>query len=417
VLLERALREDHPAQSAEGRARLAAATELLPAVVDAAEKIERAQRIPDDLLSALGEARLFGIFLPEELGGGRVDWISFHRIVEAMAWADGSVGWCLVQQNGVGQYAAWLELETARSLFAAEPTSNLVGTPVVGGTARPVEGGYLVNGRWTYLSGIGHATGAGLAAHLLDSETGEPVRRADGSLDVVRVLVPRAEYRVVAGSWDVVGLLGTMSGDAELRDVFVPDARTYRAEEPRRLAPARTFAGAGLAGGPGLALVALGRAERAFDEFLRLAPTRAKREFVLEEPTRMLGDRPVVQARLAVVLARIMAVREWLYAVIERQQRATAGEASADPELEAAQMQLVRVHAAQEARDCAQAVFDLAGTAAIRSGHPIERAVRDLLTACAHIFLAEPQYEVVGRWIVGRKAERGGLPDAGRLIP
>jgi alkylation response protein AidB-like acyl-CoA dehydrogenase len=278
-----------------------------------------------------------------------------------------------------------------------------------------VDDGFMVSGRWTYLSGIGHATGAGLAAHMIDPGSGERRLRPDGTPEVVRVVVPRSDYQVVPGSWDVVGLLGTMSGDVELSDVFVPTAHAYRTEDPRQLSPPRTFAGAGLAGGPGLAFVALGRVERAFDEFLALAPARGKREFVLEEAARTLADRPVVHARTAVVLARILAIREWLYAVVERQQRAVAGEVPLDRDAEAMHMQLARVHAAQEARDCAQVLCDLGGTATIRTGNAIERALRDLLTLCAHIFLAEPQYEVVGRWIAGRGA--GSLSDAGRLIP
>ena len=73
--------------------------------------------------------------------------------------------------------------------------------------------------------------------------------------------------------------------------------------------------------GPGLAFVALGRAERAFDEFLQLAQVKGKKEFVIQKAPTLLRDRPVVYAQLALIRARLQAVRAWLYAILEQQVR------------------------------------------------------------------------------------------------
>jgi alkylation response protein AidB-like acyl-CoA dehydrogenase len=166
-----------------------------------------------------------------------------------------------------------------------------------------------------------------------------------------------------------------------------------------------------------LAFVALGRAERAFDEFIQLAQVKRKRESVLQDPTMLLRDRPVVQAQLAIILGRIKAMRAWLYGIVEQLPLDEDRSDKIQEEQTSIDMQLARVHTAQEARECAATLFNLGGTAVIKSGSPIERAYRDLLTLSAHIFMAEPQYEKVGRWIISQERDEQQIADDAKLIP
>jgi alkylation response protein AidB-like acyl-CoA dehydrogenase len=69
------------------------------------------------------------------------------------------------------------------------------------------------------------------------------------------------------------------------------------------------------------------------------------------------------------------------------------------------EMQLARVHATRESREATASIYDLGGTGVIRAG-TIERAYRDLLTLSAQVYLAEPQYEIVGRWLTGPEANQ-----------
>ncbi|NUS94545.1 MAG: hydroxylase, partial [Nocardia sp.] len=47
----------------------------------------------------------------------------------------------------------------------------------------------------------------------------------------LHVILPRSDYRIVADSWDVIGLRGTGSKDLIVENAFVPDYRTLSAAE------------------------------------------------------------------------------------------------------------------------------------------------------------------------------------------
>lgn len=380
-----------PQRTRDGLELVEAARKLLPQIRASAEEIESEQRIPESLLEEMGGLGMFTVFLPRELGGGVVDQTSFLETVELTSWGNGSVGWCLCQQNLVGQYAAWLDEVTAREVFAKEPSCTLVGTPVVSGTATPVEGGYRVTGRWSYLSGSGHATGAWLSANVIDHETGEPACGEDGAAPAVRMFVPRSDYEIAPGSWDVTGLRGTLSGDGVLDGVFVPERRTYLADATPKL----TASLSPISPGAALAFVALGCAKRAYDEFVDLMDVKGKREYTLQRKVKLLRDRPVVLSQLARNRARVQAARSWLLALVQRAETESVetGEVSTTTDLD---IQLARVHAPTEAREATASIYNLGGTAAIKRG-PIEGAYRDLLTMSAQVHLSEMQFEVVGR--------------------
>src|SRR5580658_2416273 len=84
---------------------LARARALGPAILEAADAIERTRRIPEPLLTQLHEARLFRMLLPLSVGGDEIDPVTYVRAVEAAASHDGSVGWCLSVANSIALIA------------------------------------------------------------------------------------------------------------------------------------------------------------------------------------------------------------------------------------------------------------------------------------------------------------------------
>ena len=134
---------------------IAAARRLVPAVRACRDEIERERRLPAALLAALHEARLFRMFIPAALGGLEADPITSMRVVEEIATADGAAAWNLMIGTTYGLWAALLPEETARAIYGADDA-------VVGGALRPtgrarvVDGGFVVDGRWSFASGIDH---------------------------------------------------------------------------------------------------------------------------------------------------------------------------------------------------------------------------------------------------------------------
>jgi len=92
--------------------------------------------------------------------------------------------------------------------------------------AKPVDGGYIFNGRWQFSSGTDHCDWIILGA-MLGDDKGLPLMPPQ----MLHMILPRKDYEIVEDSWNVVGLRGTGSKDIIVRDAFVPDYRVMKADE------------------------------------------------------------------------------------------------------------------------------------------------------------------------------------------
>src|SRR5262245_19432603 len=74
---------------------LEVARALAPRIRARAAEIEAGRQLPPDLVQELAEARLFKVALPESEGGLGADVITALKVIEEVARADGSTGWCV----------------------------------------------------------------------------------------------------------------------------------------------------------------------------------------------------------------------------------------------------------------------------------------------------------------------------------
>jgi alkylation response protein AidB-like acyl-CoA dehydrogenase len=98
----------------------------------------------------------------------------------------------------------------------SEGGAAAAGTKAFETTAKPVDGGFIVNGRKIFASLSGHADYYGVLC--TESRDGELRRR-----DTLYLAIPaKAEGVTVTGSWDPLGMRGTVSRNLLFQDVFVP---------------------------------------------------------------------------------------------------------------------------------------------------------------------------------------------------
>src|SRR5262245_36223919 len=90
---------------------------LAPLIAGAADQIEQDRAIPEPVLAALHDARLFRMLLPRAFDGEEVEPAIFFQVMEQIAMADASVAWCISQGSGVSMAAAYLEPRVAQELF------------------------------------------------------------------------------------------------------------------------------------------------------------------------------------------------------------------------------------------------------------------------------------------------------------
>ena len=71
-------------------------------------EINDEREIPKDLVQSLISDGFFRLLLPESLGGFELNHIDFLDVLEIVAGADGSVAWCLNQNNVLATLAAFM---------------------------------------------------------------------------------------------------------------------------------------------------------------------------------------------------------------------------------------------------------------------------------------------------------------------
>lgn len=376
-----------------------AARALAPLIFAGRDAIERDRCLPDDILEALRDAGLLRLQTPREFGGCELDYTSYMRVVEEVAKADGSAGWNVAILNG-GLVCGAVPDRTARAIFGAGPDVCIPGSfNERNGRAQPVQGGYHVSGRWTFVSGCRHADWLQFACTIVDGDA--PRLDTNGRMVVRRVLVPRVSVEIV-DTWHVGGLRGTGSNDVVVADVFVPEDFTIALPiRPTRTDPLWSFPPYSTLG-LGFVAVTLGIARTAIETVKDLAG--AKRP---HRATGLLRERAMVQVDIARAEVLLEAARAYLYGQLSAVWQSTERGDTVGIE-QRAMLRAAVVHAAESAARVVDLMYTAAGGSSIYENCPLERCFRDVHTATQQIMLQPQHWESVGRVLLG--LEPGPVP-------
>jgi alkylation response protein AidB-like acyl-CoA dehydrogenase len=370
---------------------------LAPIIRQHADEAESNRRLSQPVVQAMAEAGLFRMWVPQALGGLEVSPLTAYRVIEEVARLDGSTGWCLFIGASSTVSGAFLAGLAAEEMLAGDPLGVLGGSIAAAGKAVAEAGGYLVSGRWPYVSGCQHC---GWLLALCQVVDGDQPRLADSSAPEMRMIHVRAEkVRILDDTWNVSGLVGTGSHDVEIDRVFVPEAHTWKfapglTRGKHYTSPLYQFPLIALLRLP-VSAVALGIAQGAVDACLALAP--GKRALI---GTGTLRDQPLFQAQIAEAVALVGSARAWLHAVLERVWGTTlAGDTASVSER--AEILLAAVNATHRAAEAVQLVYTLAGGSANYRRSSLQRSLRDVQATTQHVGMAPQQYEEAGRMLLG----------------
>ena len=123
---------------------------------------EQRARLTNEVVTAVGQAGLFRLYAPQEVGGLEVPPPVALAAIEAVSAADPAVGWYMLNSIPACLAAASLP-ESARTELFAEPHRNFGFSAVPGGRATPVEDGYRVSDQWPVVTGCEDAQWRALA--------------------------------------------------------------------------------------------------------------------------------------------------------------------------------------------------------------------------------------------------------------
>ncbi|MFG2396727.1 acyl-CoA dehydrogenase family protein [Streptomyces lydicus] len=330
-----------------------------------APEIEQRGRIPGGVLDGLKATGLLRAALPPSLGGVEMTVPEITRAVDLLAEGDASVAWCAAVALNAALAVVSLPAEVFTELF---PDPDLITATVLPPAGRAVrrDGGYLLSGRWTYGSGIAHADRVMAGFQPPD---GPP-----------RIAVFDAAHARVLDTWNTTGLRGTGSHDFEVAELFVPERHTFglvpsgTRQEPLHLRADNLALK--MAGVP----LGIGR-----------SALNAAREILAARRSALPW--PGAPADLAHAESLIGAADAYVYSTLQDVWAAQA--AGRAPERGTAA--LARQFAHRACREAVQLLYDTVGSASVYTERtPLDRCLRDLITASRHVASSEKILDGVG---------------------
>jgi alkylation response protein AidB-like acyl-CoA dehydrogenase len=365
----------------------------------ASEEIEAGRRIPPSIAAAMKDAGVFGMAMPHAWGGPELDPLTQIRVIEALAMADGSVGWCAMIGCDSGYITAFLEQDVAREmyrdLFAATGAAA-----TTTGKAQRVPGGYRVSGRFPFVSGCHHCEWAWLGCTVF----ADGVQRFDANgVPETRQCFLRLSQCEILDTWYTTGLCGTGSNDVAVRDVFVPEEHTFSFQDPqlvKRSGPLYDFPFMFIAKGPG---TALGMARHAIDALTETAGAKPARRYTLGERVeapKALRDDVYIQDAIGRAETLLTSARAHTFDVVgDLWTSLLDGRQPTQRQL--ALFTTLYPHCYGVCAEAVQLVYKAAGGTAVYQKGPLDRCLRDILTANQHVVANARTYEMAGRLLLG----------------
>jgi alkylation response protein AidB-like acyl-CoA dehydrogenase len=348
-------------------------------------QIDDDRRLPEELVALLGESGLLRAGAPAEVGGLELPPGVALRCAEAVARGNASAGWCVSIAITSSLLVAYLPASSRDALFGGG-RGVAAGVWAPRGTARTVDGGVVVSGRWAFCSGITHADMM-FAGCLVDDQLVPSV-----------VALPKEDLNVL-DTWHTLGLRGTGSHDSAADEVFVPADRVFSifdgpvVDRPLYRFPVFGFFALSIGA------AALGNARGAIDDLIELAG--AKKGL---GSTRTLAERPSTQSAVATAESELEAARALYYQGIETAWQASQGDDGVSVEVRN-RLRLAATHAVRTSAYVVRDMYDLAGGSAIYDSSPLQRRFRDAYTATAHFQVNEASRELPGRILLDQPAD------------
>ncbi|HUC24737.1 MAG TPA: acyl-CoA dehydrogenase family protein [Streptosporangiaceae bacterium] len=358
---------------------VARAEAIAPLAESGAVQADEERCLPRRIVEAVAEAGFARQFVATRWGGQEGTFIETCAAVSLLAERCPSTAWTASLAATLGRIAGYLPEAGQRGIWNANADALVAGSLLPLGNALPASGGWVVSGRWPYVS----------SAEFSDWTLVPAVDRSESGPDSGSVrffALPRSGY-VVERTWKNLGLRATGSDTLVVESAFIGSECSFRRSDLDRGAPLCSTSAthrlpleavAGLAFAP----VVLGAAYGALRAWLRIMAGKM---------TTAGGNNrvPVPRATYDQVLTRSAGECDAAALLVERAARAAdAGD-------------LTRLDVVVCARDCALAselacaaverLVRSAGTAGLAEDQPLERFWRDVHSAASHIMLQLPR--------------------------
>jgi alkylation response protein AidB-like acyl-CoA dehydrogenase len=358
---------------------------MVPEIRDLAEATERNRNVFPHIIDKIRDAELLRTCRPKEFGGFEHDGETALKIAMTISAACASTGWSVNGAVSNGRSLAHFPIEAQREVWAGEEDPFTCACFAPTGKAVPVDGGYILNGHWSFASGCDRAAWIYLGAFIARAGASAP---QEGAF----FLLPIGDVEII-DNWFVNGLAGTGSKDIAAHDLFVPAHRLLMFSDAR----AGTTPGARhynnplykmpllIHGASMLASTAVGAARGALDAYLEMTGGRKTRGALAGGQLPMV-EFATVQLRYADAAASVDAAE----LILLTDMRAMTQKLYAGEEITVADRIRCRRNQAYVTKLAVQAVEALnasTGGYGLLLSNPVQRAWRDVNAVARHVSL------------------------------
>ncbi len=194
---------------------VARATALQPLLRAEQEATERRGFHSEAIHQEFRKAGFYRCLQPRRFGGYEFDLNTYYRVGIEIARGDPSTSWCLIVGAGHAlMLGSYFGEQAQAGGFGPDGDFSAPSVASPSGTATPVEGGWLVKGKWGYASGAPYAT------HFMPSVL--ILERLDQPPRAGIALIPRSQWKMLDDWGAILGMRGSGSNSIVVEEACVP---------------------------------------------------------------------------------------------------------------------------------------------------------------------------------------------------
>lgn len=349
---------------------------MYPTIREQARRIDEERHIPAELIEAFTDAGLIRTLVPRRWGGLEYGLTTALEISVELGRASGSMGWVGSLLMDHALFMARYGEQAQQDVWgSAGPDVRIATSFAPLGTASAADGGWTLDGTWSWVSGATHCDWIMIGAVL-------PL--PEGKHDYRLCLVEMRELEVI-DTWYSAGLRGTGSDSVKLDGVFVPEHRTLSMEMVREGTPPGAEVNPApqytkplrIHGGFGFVAPAIGMA-------------RGVLEAWIEQSQKKVGTytREQLAAALPMQLAlgRAATQIDWAEMAVRRCIAMSESDVPVDLDDRVRNRRDI-TYAAGQLMAAVNDIVQVAGASALNDDSPIQRGWRDLRAVSCHVMM------------------------------
>jgi indole-3-acetate monooxygenase len=335
------------------------------AIAESDGKLQSAQ------LELIYQQKWFKMLVPNSYSGLELSLPDEVQLIEALSWADGSMGWAVTLCTGAGWFGGFLDADLSKKIFAGGDVC-LAGSGAPNGTAILDGDGYKISGTWQYASGALHATH--LTANCI-------IHSPDAKAEVRAFIFDRKDVTIHT-AWNYTGMIATGSHSFEVKDLHVAANRCFKIDPGFAVIkntlykyPFHQLAEATLAVNlSGMAIHFIDLCEDVFAEKKRLKNLTPNQVAELDEV-------------LATAIKKLNAVRPGFHTIMRHSWADYLDNSLTNPQENLQKVSAVSRELAKTALQVVDELYPYCGLIAASTGSEINRVWRDIHTASQHALL------------------------------